>query len=109
MGLWDCAAWCIAVALIVGTRYDFYLSIEQWNTVFLYAALACLTQLAVGALLKFYRGKYRLGSPNGTSEDLFTCGLSLPSGSAHEESTAARALDSVAPFLGRASASVADR
>ncbi|WP_255303577.1 nucleoside-diphosphate sugar epimerase/dehydratase [Georgenia sp. 311] len=62
MGLWDCAAWCIAVALIVGTRYEFYLSVEQWNTVFLYAALACLTQLGVGALLKLYRGRYRLGS-----------------------------------------------
>lgn len=62
MGLWDCAAWCIAVALIVGTRFEFYLSIEQWNTVFLYAALACLTQLVVGTLLKLYRGKYRPGS-----------------------------------------------
>ncbi|QDB79924.1 polysaccharide biosynthesis protein [Georgenia wutianyii] len=62
VGLWDCAAWCIAVALIVGTRYEFYLSVEQWNTVFLYAALACLTQLGVGALLKLYRGRYRLGS-----------------------------------------------
>lgn len=62
MGLWDCAAWCIAVALIVGTRFEFYLSVEQWNTVFLYAALACLTQLVVGTLLKLYRGKYRAGS-----------------------------------------------
>lgn len=62
VGLWDCFAWCVAVALIVGTRYEFYLSVEQWNTVFLYAALACLAQLCVGALLKLYRGKYRIGS-----------------------------------------------
>src|SRR5690606_4344927 len=60
--LWDCAAWCVAVALIVGTRYEFYLSVAQWNTVFLYAALACAIQLAVGLLLKLYRGKYRVGS-----------------------------------------------
>ncbi|WP_324650013.1 nucleoside-diphosphate sugar epimerase/dehydratase [Georgenia sp. H159] len=62
IGLWDCAAWCIAVGLIVGTRYEFYLSVEQWNTVFLYMGLACLTQLVIGALLKIYRGKYRVGS-----------------------------------------------
>lgn len=60
--LWDCVAWCIAVSLIVGTRYEFYLSVEQWSTVFLYSALACVTQLVVGTLLKLYRGKYRLGS-----------------------------------------------
>ncbi|MCM3661330.1 polysaccharide biosynthesis protein [Georgenia satyanarayanai] len=59
---WDAAAWCLAVALIVGTRYEFYLSAEQWSTVFLYAALACVSQLIVGTLLKLYRGKYRLGS-----------------------------------------------
>lgn len=62
IGLWDCAAWCVAVALIVGTRYEFYLSVQQWTTVFLYAALACTTQLVVGTLLKLYRGKYRVGS-----------------------------------------------
>ena len=60
--LWDCAAWAIAIALIVGTRYEFYLSIEQWNTAFLYLGLACLAQFGVGTLLKLYRGKYRLGS-----------------------------------------------
>lgn len=62
IGLWDCAAWCFAVALIVGTRYEFYLSVAQWSTVFLYTGLACVTQLVVGALLKLYRGKYRVGS-----------------------------------------------
>lgn len=62
IGLWDCTAWGVAVALIVGTRYEFYLSVAQWNTVFLYTALACVTQLVVGALLKLYRGKYRVGS-----------------------------------------------
>lgn len=61
-GLWDCIAWCVAVALIVGTRYEFYLSVEQWNTVLLYAALACGAQIVVGTILKLYRGKYRLGS-----------------------------------------------
>src|SRR5690625_2357229 len=62
IGLWDCAAWCVAVGLIVGTRYEFYLSVQQWGTVFLYAGLACVAQLVVGTLLKLYRGKYRLGS-----------------------------------------------
>lgn len=62
ISLWDCVAWCVAVALIVGTRYEFYLSVEQWNTVFLYAGLACVAQLVVGTLLKLYRGKYRVGS-----------------------------------------------
>lgn len=62
IGLWDCSAWCLAVALIVGTRYEFYLTLQQWNTVFLYIGLACAAQLVVGALLKLYRGKYRVGS-----------------------------------------------
>ena len=60
--VWDCLAWCLAVALIVGTRHEFYLNAGQWNTVFLYMALACAIQVAVGTLLKLYRGKYRLGS-----------------------------------------------
>jgi len=60
--VWDCLAWCLAVALIVGTRHEFYLNAGQWNTVFLYVALACVIQVAVGTLLKLYRGKYRLGS-----------------------------------------------
>ncbi len=62
IGLWDCAAWCIAVALIVGTRYEFYLNDAQWSTVILYAGLASAAQVVVGALLKLYRGKYRVGS-----------------------------------------------
>lgn len=62
IGLWDCAAWCVAVGVIVGTRYEFYLSVQQWGTVFLYMGLACVAQLVVGTLLKLYRGKYRLGS-----------------------------------------------
>ncbi len=60
--LWDCAAWCAAVTLIVGTRFELYLTSEQWTTVVLYAALACAGQLVAGVLLKLYRGKYRLGS-----------------------------------------------
>ncbi|WP_454085378.1 polysaccharide biosynthesis protein [Georgenia sp. Marseille-Q6866] len=60
--LWDCVAWVIAVALIVGTRHEFYLNAGQWSTVFLYVALACGAQIVVGTLLKLYRGKYRVGS-----------------------------------------------
>jgi len=41
---------------------------------------------------------------NGTSEDLFTRGISLPSGSAHDEATIARVLDAVSGFLGEAPA-----
>lgn len=62
IGLWDCAAWCLAVAMVVGTRFEFYLTDQQWDTVLLYAALACAAQLIVGMVLKLYRGKYRLGS-----------------------------------------------
>lgn len=62
MVLWDCAAWLVAIAFVVIARYEFYLSDAQWASVLVYAALACLTQVVVGTLLKLYRGKYRVGT-----------------------------------------------
>lgn len=62
MLLWDCAAWLVAIAFVVVTRYEFYLSDAQWASLLVYAAMACLAQLAVGTLLKLYRGKYRVGT-----------------------------------------------
>lgn len=60
--LWDALAWLLAVAAVTGSRYEFYLDREQWTAVFVYAGLACVVQLAVGTLLKLYRGKYRIGT-----------------------------------------------
>lgn len=60
--LWDALAWLLAVAVVTGSRYEFYLDGEQWTAVLSYAVLACITQVAVGTLLKLYRGKYRIGT-----------------------------------------------
>lgn len=60
--LWDAAAWLCAIAIVVGTRYEFYLAESQWAAILLYAALACVVQGMVGTLLKLYRGKYRTAS-----------------------------------------------
>ncbi|WP_418606446.1 hypothetical protein [Georgenia sp. SUBG003] len=62
MILWDCASWLVATALIVGTRYEFYLTDPQWTSIFLYAAIACALQVVSGTALKLYRGRYRVGA-----------------------------------------------
>jgi|SRR5690625_765862 len=48
MLLWDCAAWLVAIAFVVVTRYEFYLSDAQWASLLVYAAMACLAQSAPG-------------------------------------------------------------
>src|SRR5690625_4158737 len=60
--LWDALAWLLAVAVVTGSRYEFYLDQEQWTAVLIYASLACASQGVVGTLLKLYRGKYRVGT-----------------------------------------------
>lgn len=60
--IWDAVAWLLAIAIVVGTRYEFYLAEDQWASIGLYALLVCLVQAVVGALLKLYRGKYRTAS-----------------------------------------------
>ncbi|MGO1174344.1 MAG: polysaccharide biosynthesis protein, partial [Actinomycetaceae bacterium] len=59
---WDVASWLLAITAVVMTRYDFYLEVDQWNWIVIYAALACGAQLVAGAVLKLYLGRYRIGS-----------------------------------------------
>ncbi|MGC5617430.1 polysaccharide biosynthesis protein, partial [Georgenia sp. Z1491] len=59
---WDVLSWVLAIGAIVLTRYDFYLETDQWNWVAVYALLACGLQVVVGAVLKIYLGRYRIGS-----------------------------------------------
>ncbi|UNX55382.1 polysaccharide biosynthesis protein [Georgenia sp. TF02-10] len=62
MVMWDLASWLAALALIVGARYEFSLSDEQWSSLALYAAAACCLQIVAGMVLKNYLGRYRVGS-----------------------------------------------
>jgi len=62
MVLWDCTSWLVAIAMIVGTRYEFYLTDPQWTSVLLYAGFACALQVTSGTALKLYRGRYRVGA-----------------------------------------------
>ncbi|MGC0249396.1 polysaccharide biosynthesis protein [Pseudactinotalea sp. Z1748] len=71
--LWDGLAWVFAIAFVVLTRYEFYLNEAQWTSIFIYTVLACVLQTIVGALLKLYRGKYRVG----TVEESFGLVLSI--------------------------------
>lgn len=59
---WDLASWLLATVAVVGSRYDFQLNQVLWGTVVLYAALACLTQLAFGTIGMLYRGRYRIAT-----------------------------------------------
>ncbi len=60
--LWDCSSWVGATFLVVGARYDFYLEPEQYRSVAVYVLVACVLQVAVGAGLMLYRGRYRTAS-----------------------------------------------
>lgn len=60
--LWDCASWLLAVAAVVGSRYNFNLSDVQQTAVVQYALLACVLQVIIGALLMLYRGRYKTAS-----------------------------------------------
>ncbi|WP_170037216.1 polysaccharide biosynthesis protein [Georgenia soli] len=62
MILWDCGSWLAATAMIVGTRYEFYLTDPQWTSIYLYGAAACALQVVSGTALKLYRGRYRVGA-----------------------------------------------
>jgi len=60
--LWDCASWLLAVAAVVGSRYNFNLSDVQHIAVVQYALLACVLQVIIGALMMLYRGRYKTAS-----------------------------------------------
>lgn len=60
--LWDWVSWLLAVAAVVGSRYDFHLMTVQGVAVLQYALLACVLQVIIGALLMLYRGRYKTAS-----------------------------------------------
>lgn len=60
--LWDVAMWFLAVLLLVLVRFDLDLSRSRIESIFLYAAVAALLQLALGLGVHHYLGRAKLGS-----------------------------------------------
>lgn len=60
--IWDALSWLIAVLLLVGVRYDFSLSRDQWGWALAYALCAIVLQVTFGLLSQVYLGRNRTGS-----------------------------------------------
>ncbi|MEL4504878.1 nucleoside-diphosphate sugar epimerase/dehydratase [Luteococcus sp. H138] len=63
---WDSFAWFVAIFAYLGARYDFAVSGLQWRLAFTYGCVAAAMQLCLGWSTKLYRGRYRIGSFEGT-------------------------------------------
>lgn len=63
---WDSLAWLVASFGYFGARYDFQVGGLQWQMAFAYGCLAAVLQLCLGWATKLYRGRYRIGSFEGT-------------------------------------------
>lgn len=62
LALLDAAAWLLATLALVAARYDFGLNQVQWSTVALYAVTLATLHVGAGVALKFYQGRYNIGS-----------------------------------------------
>ncbi|SDE70536.1 polysaccharide biosynthesis protein [Auraticoccus monumenti] len=62
LALFDATCWFIATVALVGARYDFAINEVQWGAVLVYAATVMLLQVAGGAALQLYRGRFPIGS-----------------------------------------------
>ncbi|MEL4359205.1 MULTISPECIES: polysaccharide biosynthesis protein [unclassified Luteococcus] len=63
---WDCLAWFVGIFAYLGARYDFEVGGLQWQLAFTYGCAAGVMQLCLGWATKLYRGRYRIGSFEGT-------------------------------------------
>ncbi len=62
MVAWDCAAWLLALALVVVLRYDLALKDDQWLAAVAFTGAAIVLQIVGGFALQLYLGRSRLGS-----------------------------------------------
>lgn len=60
--LWDCAAWVIALLVLLVIRYDLGLGQNQWQWSLAYAAGAMVLQIVLGLATHAYLGRSRVGS-----------------------------------------------
>ena len=60
--LWDGCSWILATFLVVLGRYDVQLLPVQVRSLTIYVMVAILLQVAVGATMMLYRGRYRTAS-----------------------------------------------
>lgn len=59
---WDFAAWIMAAVFVLGIRYSWLLSEENWNTIFVFMTIAMGVYYLIGCSTKLLVGKYRIGS-----------------------------------------------
>ena len=59
---WDMLCWTLGVAFVVGLRYSFTITENQWEAVLRYLVTSWVLLVGVGALTKFYRGRFLVGS-----------------------------------------------
>ena len=62
LAVWDALTWAVAALGLVLTRYNFVLTGEQTQIVFIYAASAMVLQIAIGFATKLYRGRHGIAS-----------------------------------------------
>ncbi|MBK8463325.1 MAG: polysaccharide biosynthesis protein [Nigerium sp.] len=60
--IWDALSWLLAVMLLVGVRYDFSLTPDQWSWALAYSLCAIVLQVTFGLLSQVYLGRNRTGS-----------------------------------------------
>ena len=60
--IWDALSWLLAVMLLVGVRYDFSLTPDQWSWALAYSLCAIVLQVTFGLLSQIYLGRNRTGS-----------------------------------------------
>ncbi len=60
--MWDIVCWTLGAAIVIGLRYSFRITETQWEAVLRYLVVSWLFLVAVGAVTKFYRGRFLVGS-----------------------------------------------
>jgi len=58
----DMVSWTLALALVIGVRYNFTITDIQWTSIVQYWMTVCVLLVAIGYLTKFYRGRFLVGS-----------------------------------------------
>ena len=62
LATWDILCWTLGAAFVIGLRYSFTISQVQWEAVLRYLLVSWVLLVALGAVSKFYRGRFLVGS-----------------------------------------------
>jgi FlaA1/EpsC-like NDP-sugar epimerase len=62
LALWDVLCWTGGAAFVIGLRYSFRITEVQWEAVLRFLVLSWVLLVVAGAVTKFYRGRFLVGS-----------------------------------------------